>query len=339
MNIPVRLGERSYTVVIERGALARKTAGWNFDRKALVLTDSGVPKAYAEAVAAFCREPYIETVPMGESSKAFGTLERVLSAMLEHGFSRGDCLVTVGGGVVGDLGGFAASMYMRGIDFYNVPTTVLSAVDASVGGKTAIDFHGFKNIVGAFCQPKGVLIDPETFRTLPDRQVSNGLCEAVKTGMIMDKALFELFETDYPMAHLDEIVTRSVSCKRDVVERDEKESDLRRILNFGHTIGHGIENAAGGALYHGECVALGMLPMCSDAAKARLLPVLQKLNLPTRIDLDPAAVYAAMLHDKKTTKGGIGVVRVERIGACRIETVRPERLLPLIQTVVGREAQ
>ncbi len=337
MVIPVRLKENGYPITIARGALASVGALFRLDRRVLIVTDDGVPKQYAESVAAACKEPYVETVQQGEGSKSFATLERLLGILLQNGFTRTDCVVSVGGGVVSDLAGFAAATYMRGIDFYAVPTTVLSEVDASVGGKTAINFRGIKNIVGAFWQPRGVLIDPDTLKTLSERQLANGLAEAVKMALTSDKELFMLFEQDDPMQHLDEIIARSVVIKRDVIERDERERNLRRVLNFGHTIGHGIESAANGALYHGECVAVGMLPMCAEPVRARLTKVLEKLHLKTAVRLDPDAVYAALLHDKKTAAGGVSVVRVEEIGSCTIETADPAELRPLIDSVVRRD--
>ncbi|MBQ9189853.1 MAG: 3-dehydroquinate synthase [Clostridia bacterium] len=336
MQIPVRLKEHSYPILIERGALQAVGTHFALDRKALVLTDDGVPPQYAEAVAAACQTPVLMTVPQGEGSKSFAVLERILDRMLEAGFSRRDCVVTVGGGVVSDLGGFAASVYMRGIDCYTVSTTVLSSVDASVGGKTAINFAGIKNVIGAFKQPKDVLIDPDTLKTLPARQVHNGLAEAVKMALTSDADLFSMFENGDPEKDIDEVIARAVMIKRDVVERDETEQNLRRILNFGHTIGHGIESAANGALYHGECVAVGMLPMCSEPVQARLLPVLKKLGLPTHAALDPKDVYAALTHDKKANADHVAVVRVDEIGSCRIETVPLASLRPLIESVVTR---
>ena len=336
MIIPVRLKDRSYPIVLERGALLCAREWMDLDRKALVVTDEGVPKSYAEAIANQCKAPLCFTVPQGEGSKSLDTLRLLLTAMLEHDFSRKDCVVAVGGGVVSDLSGFAASCYMRGIDFYTVPTTVLAAVDASVGGKTAVNLCGVKNVVGAFRQPKAVLIDPDTFLTLPRRQVANGLSEAVKMALTSDRDLFSRFETRDPFTDLDEIVARSVRIKRGVVEQDETERNLRRVLNFGHTIGHGIESAGKGR-YHGECVAIGMLPMCSEPVKNRLVPVLEKLGLPTRCDLDPAAVYAFLQHDKKAAQGSVSIVRVEEVGSFVLETVPVESLRARIESVTGRE--
>ena len=208
---------------------------------------------------------------------------------------------------------------MRGIDFYNIPTTVLSQVDSSVGGKTAIDFDGYKNIVGAFHQPRGVIIDPDTLSTLPKRQISNGLAEAVKMSLTHDAELFAMFENDE--FDIDTVIERSIKIKCSVVENDEKESGLRKVLNFGHTVGHAIESNTP-SLYHGECVALGMLPMCSVNVRERLVKVLEKLNLPTAVDVNPEIIIESMSHDKKMAGDNISVVRVENAGTFNIEKIK-----------------
>ena len=213
------------------------------------------------------------------------------------------------------MAGFAAASYMRGIDFYNIPTTVLSQVDSSVGGKVAIDFEGYKNLVGAFYPPKAVIIDSDTLKTLPDRQISNGLAESVKMSLTSDKELFGIFETENIKENIDIIIERSLKIKRDVVEKDEKEGGLRKILNFGHTLAHAIESENGMEnLYHGECVALGMIPMCSQSVRERLVPVLKKLNLPTSTDFDIDTLISAMRHDKKLMGDEITVIFVPEIG-------------------------
>ena len=332
MIMHINLGPSSYDIVLSRGVLASAGDLLKLQRKVLIVTDDGVPAQYAETVASQSGDPYICTVPSGEGSKSFSTLELLLSKMLEYGFTRADCVAAVGGGVVGDLAGFAASCYMRGIDFYNIPTTVLSQVDSSIGGKTAVNLNGVKNIVGAFWQPKKVLIDPDTLLTLPVRQLSNGLAEAVKAGLIADADLFSMFETDasslLDIANAstvyEQIISSALRVKKEVVEQDEREGGIRKILNFGHTVGHGIESVTG--LYHGECVALGMIPMCAPSVRGRLLPVLSSLGLPTETDADPEDVYTAMLHDKKLSKGTISVICVDTPGSCRIEAVPPESL-------------
>lgn len=335
MIIRMELGEASYDIVLERGCLKRAGELLNLDRKVLILTDEGVPAQYAQTVAERCREPHIYTVQQGEGSKSFAVLEAILTKMMELGFTRGDCVCSVGGGVVGDLGGFAAACYMRGIDFYNIPTTILSQVDSSIGGKTAVNLGGVKNIVGAFWQPRKVLIDPDTLDTLSDRQKSSGLAEAVKAGLIADPVLFAMFE-DYAAGgaplDLEKVIAASLMVKKKVVEEDERESGVRKILNFGHTIGHGIESVTG--LLHGECVAMGMIPMCSPAVRSRLVPVLGALHLPARVHADPEEVYKAVLHDKKMGDGFVSIVSVDTVGSYTIQKVDPAVLRYGIEVVV-----
>ncbi len=332
MTIRMELGRDSYDIVIERGCLARTGEYLNLNRRVLVVTDDGVPREYAQKLAAQCKMGAVATVPRGEGNKSLASLETLLKTMLDAGFDRGDCVCAVGGGMVGDLAGFAAASYMRGVDFYNLPTTVLSQVDSSVGGKTAVNFGGVKNIVGAFWQPKAVLIDPATLQTLSPRQIASGLAEAAKMALIADRELFELFETRDVSMCMERVIESSIRIKKSVVEQDERESGLRRALNFGHTIGHGIESAT--SLTHGESIGLGMLPMCSDAVRLRLLRVMEKLGLPTEVHADRDKVYAAMLHDKKSSADGVTVVRVDEAGAFRMERVAPETLKPCIEMVV-----
>lgn len=322
MKLHLDLCDRGYDISIARGALDSAGEFFNLNRKVLIVTDDGVPEEYAEKVAEKAGHPVKVVLKQGESSKNFDNYKLLLSTMLENGFTRGDCAVAVGGGVVGDITGFAAATYMRGIDFYNVPTTVLSMVDSSVGGKTAIDFQGVKNIVGAFHQPKAVLIDPDTLKTLSKRHISNGLCEALKMSMTFSEPLFRLFEKGDIEENMEEIIIRSVTLKKEVVEQDEKESGLRRVLNFGHTLGHGIESASEfEELYHGECVALGMIPMCSQKVRERLIPVLERLNLPTKFSGDIDAAIKVASHDKKRIKNAVSVVFVEEIGSFEIRTI------------------
>lgn len=333
MLLQFKTERTEYPIVIEPGCI--RTAGeyLSLNRKALIVTDDGVPAAYAEAVASVCADPVLIRIPSGEASKSIEMWEKLLREMLAHGFTRTDCVVAVGGGVVGDLAGFAAASFMRGIDFYNVPTTVLSQVDSSVGGKTAVDLGGIKNIVGAFHQPRAVLIDTDLLSTLPPRQVANGLAEAVKMSLTSDAELFSLLEAAAdPSAILPTVVERSIRIKKAVVETDEREAGLRKILNFGHTIGHGIESLGG--RYHGECVALGMLPMCSPDVRERLLRVLRKIGLPTEISADPEAVLSATLHDKKKSGDKVTVVTVEEVGKCRLSAVGEDFLRERITELV-----
>ena len=236
--------------------------------------------------------------------------------MVDFGMTRSDCCVAVGGGVIGDLCGFVAASYMRGIDFYNVPTTLLSQVDSSIGGKVAINLSGLKNLVGAFYQPKGVIIDPDVLRTLPARQISNGLAEALKMALTFDKELFCLFEeNDINEENIEAVIVRSLLIKKAVVEADEREGGLRKVLNFGHTFGHAVEaECEMKGFYHGECVAIGMTVACSENVKKRLIPVLKRLGLPTCWQGDTKKALDTIRHDKKCDGDTLSAVFVEEVG-------------------------
>ena len=338
MKLTMQLGSRSYDIILKSGCLANLYQFANVaNRKVFILTDSGVPEQYAQTVLAQCPNGMVYTVPQGEASKSLKVYGQVLQAMLEFNMTRKDLLVAVGGGVVGDLGGFCAASYMRGIDFINCPTTTLSMIDSSIGGKTAVDLGDTKNIVGAFWQPKLVIVDPATLSTLPRRHYINGLAEAVKAGLLADPELFAIFEKGDIDTQISEIIYRSLRFKKNVVEQDETERGMRKALNFGHTIGHGIEAVKGVkgrrtvGLYHGECVALGMLPMIeSKALQKRVRAVYRRLGLPLRTAYNKDKVYAEMLHDKKAQGGQITVIKVPGLGCWRAETIPVEGLRPLL---------
>ena len=326
MRLQVHTNMGQYPLLIERGILARASEHLRLaGRRVCIVTDSGVPEQYVRTIEAQCERSVTFSFEQGEQNKTFDTLRTLLTFLLDHGFNRSDAIVAVGGGVVTDLAGFAAATYMRGIDFYNVPTTLLAAVDASVGGKTAVDLDGYKNMVGAFWQPKAVLIDPETLNTLPPRRISDGLSEVIKMALTSDAELFEQLEAlpsllsmsgNLPQK-MDDIIARALNIKIAVVEQDEREGGLRRVLNFGHTLGHAIESCMGlGGLYHGECVALGMIPMCDPDVRVRLIPVLTKCGLPTEMSSlpDRDALIKAMMHDKKAQGDTIRTVFVPRVG-------------------------
>lgn len=320
MIINVDLKHTDYNIYIERGNLLKAGELLNLNRKVLIVTDQGVPKEYAQKVASQCKEGVIVTVNEGEESKSIAVFEELLKKMLEAGFTRKDAVVAVGGGVCGDLAGFVAASFMRGVDFYNIPTTVLSQVDSSIGGKVAVNLGGIKNIVGAFYQPKAVLIDPETLKTLPERQISAGLAEAVKMALTFDKELFEKIEqSKNPMEMIDEIILGSLLIKKRVVEEDEKESGLRKVLNFGHTVGHAIESVAEGDLYHGECVALGMLAVCEGDVKERVIKVLNSLKLPTDFKASKNALLEAASHDKKAGADTVTVITTDTVGVFKMQ--------------------
>jgi 3-dehydroquinate synthase len=330
-RIHISLGDGGYDINIGNGLLEKADEYFNLERRIFIVTDSGVPREYAEKIAAKAKDAKIYTVEAGESSKSIQTLETLLYKMLEFNMTRSDAAIAVGGGVVGDLTGFAASMYMRGIDFYNVPTTLLSQVDSSIGGKTAVNLGKTKNIVGAFYQPKAVLIDTDTLKTLSKRHFSAGIAEVIKMATTSDEELFELLESEGIRGdNVEDVIARSLMIKKSVVEQDEKESGLRRILNFGHTFGHGIEAVTG--LYHGECVSLGMIPLCSAKIRNRVKDLLKKNGLPTEYggDIDSALSYS--VHDKKMINGKLEVILVDSIGSFRTEKMTADEFSVFIKS-------
>ncbi|NLN55295.1 MAG: 3-dehydroquinate synthase [Clostridiales bacterium] len=331
MTLTMNLGENTYDILVKRGILNTVGDELNLNRRVFIATDDGVPEEYIKKISSACKEYTVFTLPSGEESKNIENYSKMLSAMVNSGLTRADCVVAVGGGVTGDLSGFAASTYMRGIDFYNIPTTLLSQIDSSIGGKTGIDFVGFKNLVGTFNQPKKVVIDPDVLNTLPKRQISNGLAEAIKMAATCDAKLFELLETVNYRENMNEIIVGSLKIKRAVVEKDEREAGPRRVLNFGHTVGHAIESTNKNLL-HGECVALGMIPMCSESVRKRLKKVLEKAGLPTEFEYDTEKLINAIAHDKKVAGNQINLVYVEEIGSFKLMTIPLENLISMLVT-------
>ncbi len=334
----VPLGQRSYDIEIGTGNLPR-LAGFLADRLRLshvvVITDRNVEQAHAQpAVAEFGQHcgVHLMVVEPGESAKRFEVYQTLCEKLLEAGADRTSVVVALGGGVIGDLAGFVAATFARGIPYVQVPTTLLAQVDSSVGGKVAINLPGAKNMVGAFWQPSGVLIDTDVLRTLPPREFRAGLAEVVKYGVILDAPLFEYLERHAELlvqrdpSALRHVIHRSCQLKADVVARDERETTgLRAVLNYGHTFGHALETLTGyQELLHGEAVAMGM--MCAarlarrmrrvdDAFVARQRALLAALGLPVDPPpLDTEQVLAAMARDKKTAHGRLRFVLPTRLG-------------------------
>lgn len=320
-TIPIILEKNSYNITVGRDILNKAGELFDLDRRVVIITDEGVPSEYSEAVKALCAEAKIITVPMGEGAKSLDVYGKVTDEIIAFGLTRSDALVAVGGGVVGDLTGFVASTYMRGIDFYNIPTTLLSQVDSSIGGKCALNHAGVKNIIGSFYQPKGVLIDISLLKTLDKRQISAGLAEALKMAVTFDKELFERFERlSREELVCEDIITSALNIKRRVVEADEREGGLRRVLNFGHTLGHAIEaKEEMSGLLHGECVSIGMCYVCATDVKKRLAHALQKLGLPTEYKGDIDGALELVFHDKKCERDSVSVILCEEIGSYREE--------------------
>lgn len=319
MKLYVDLKEHGYPIYMQPNIIKEISQYISLQRKVLIIRDENVPLSFYECIAAQCLEPYSYIMKSGESSKSFIVYQDILKTLMHHHFTRKDLIIALGGGVCGDLSGFVAATYMRGIDFIQVPTTTLSQIDSSIGGKVAINLDDVKNIVGAFYQPKAVFIDFETLKSLPKRHYYNGLVEALKAGLIYDQELFDIFEHQDIDANLETIIYKALCVKKDVVEQDEKELGLRKILNFGHTIGHGIESYYHlSEYYHGECVAMGMLYFLGNDLKERVLSIYQKLHLPFTEDYDKEKVFALMKNDKKASSKSISIIQVNEIGKAEI---------------------
>lgn len=339
--VQVPLGHRSYAIKVGGDLLARlgvECAQLKLGQRCAVITDSNVGKLFAKAamksLSASGFEPVLLTVPAGEKSKRIVVVEQCYDQLAAHRLERKSFIVALGGGVVGDLAGFVAATYLRGIPFVQVPTTLLAQVDSSVGGKTGVNLKAGKNLVGAFYQPQLVLCDLDALKTLPKREYVSGLAEVIKYGVIYDEILFAQLERNLPKllqrdpATLADVIARCCEIKADVVGQDETESGLRAILNFGHTIGHAIENSSGyGKFLHGEAISIGQVAAAKLSHKILGLPSgdverIEKLfvqaGLPVKIKLNPAQckkLFAAMKLDKKVSAGETKFVLARKIGA------------------------
>ncbi|MCR4911042.1 MAG: 3-dehydroquinate synthase [Bacilli bacterium] len=331
MEIKVNLGEHSYPIVISSGALDNIKDYLVLQGKILVASDDQIPQKYIDLFLKNYPNALTIRIPHGEENKSLEIYEKILKFLSDHAFSRKDNIVALGGGLTSDIAGFAASSYMRGIGFYVIPTTLLSQVDASVGGKVAVNFNGYKNIVGAFYQPKKVVIDPNTLETLSNRLLAEGLAEVIKMSLTSNKDLFEYIENNDAYQNKEKLIYEAIKIKVDVVEKDEKEKDLRQILNFGHTIGHALEVLSNGELYHGEAVAIGMTYFSSKEVKERLIKVLKKYDLPYEANYNIIDIVDKIKSDKKKQDDeNINIIYVPEIGKYEIRKVSFDELHKLL---------
>lgn len=345
-KITVNLAERSYPILIGAeilASIATHLDGIQFPRRVALVTNPKVYGLYGRIVVdslhAAGYSIHEITVPDGEEYKTFETLEQIYDELIRHNFDRGSGLLALGGGVIGDMAGFAAATFLRGIPFVQVPTTLLAQVDSSVGGKTAVNHPLGKNLIGAFYQPELVLIDVATLDALDPREVAAGLAEVVKYGVIKDSAFFSWLEnhvealTKLDRSALVEAVKRSCQIKADIVEVDEKEGSIRAFLNFGHTFGHAVETLSGyGEWKHGEAVAIGMVVaaaiaqqegLCRHEDVTRIRSLLERFNLPvTPPDYSLESYVAAMQRDKKVKQGTLSLVLNQGIGAVQLRKVQ-----------------
>jgi len=362
-RIPVRLAERSYEILLEPGssrALGDRLKRLIDTAKVGIVTDRHVARHYLKPTVDSLKQagfdPVAIVLPPGERTKTLATITRILDVLAAHKFERRSLVLALGGGVIGDLAGFAASIYQRGIPYVQVPTTLVAQVDSSVGGKTGVDHRLGKNLIGAFHQPKAVIIDPFLLHTLPRREWVAGLAEVIKYGIIADEALFSFLEASMPeLLKLEgqavmRAVARSCEIKAEVVAADERESDRRRILNYGHTIGHALESVGGyRRLIHGEAVGIGLvaeadlavhLGICGSDVSARIRRVVQAAGLPDRLPprTSFAAMWGAMQHDKKVIGGTVVGVWPVRIGDVVIRPLEREACAAWFQTYASLPA-
>jgi 3-dehydroquinate synthase len=358
-DIAVNLGSRTYHILVAIGALGTvgtELAKLRVGRKAILITDPAIDRLHGEPVARSLSGAGFDlirlSVPEGEQAKVLETARELWDRLLDEGCDRSSTVVALGGGAVGDLSGFVAATYMRGMNFVQVPTTLLAQVDASIGGKTAIDHPRAKNLIGAFHQPRLVLVDPAVLSTLPEREFRSGLAEVIKHGIVLDASYFEDLEVNVPAllrrdsTTLERVVAGSCRLKAGVVERDEQEAELRWVLNYGHTIGHAIEAATGFRVWtHGEAVSLGIaaearlaerLGIGSSAATKRQLSLLAAVGLPVAgIQVEPAAAVEALSRDKKSRDGRISFVFAPEIGSFRLLSDVPrEAVLEVLKDLV-----
>ena len=327
MDLNVKTSNGSYSVIIRKGVLKEAYKYINLKRKILIVTDDNIPSIYIDTISKQCENYLVYTITHGETSKNFDNYKNILTFMVENNFTRNDAIIAIGGGVVGDLAGFVASTYMRGIDFYNIPTSLLAQVDSSIGGKTAIDLNNIKNIVGAFYPPKCVLIDIDTLKTLDKRQLHAGLVEAIKMAITCDKDLFDFIYSSKDLyADIETIIYKSLLIKKYVVENDELENDLRKVLNFGHTIGHAIESYSNMNLLHGECVGLGMIHFVSENIKNKIIELLRKYDLPISYDYTLSDLLPYLTKDKKAKGDILQVVYVNEIGKFEFKKINIEEI-------------
>ena len=339
---------RPYRVTIGQGALAMlsETVRELCPKAQIVavVSDDAVFPLHGEKALSSLRAAGLEAdaivVPCGEATKSAGTLVSLLNRLTEMHVTRSDALVALGGGMVGDLAGFAAAVYMRGIGYFQCPTTLLAAVDSSVGGKTAVDLPAGKNLMGAFWQPRSVLCDTDTLATLPAEIFADGCAEVVKTAILFDPDLFAMLARDGLLFDREDVIARCVAHKRDIVAEDEFDTGRRGLLNLGHTLGHAVEACSDFTLSHGKSVAIGTAVVCRAAAEAGYaeagLPaavekLLRQFGLPVKTAFSIDELMPVMLSDKKRSGCTVNVVVPERIGQCALRPMTADKLLDFME--------
>lgn len=332
MKYSVNVKSRTpYTVFIERGLIHSVASYVPVHERIVILTDDGVPVQWVDSIKDQFDQPLLITIPQGESAKSLSQVESITSTMIEAGCTRKTVLIALGGGVIGDLGGLVAALYMRGISYIQVPTTLLAQVDSSVGSKVAVNTEKMKNAVGAFYSPFAVCIDPDVLHTLPQLEFSNGMAEVIKYGMILDASLFKEIEDGSAIKDIATLVYQCVKHKAAIVEEDELDQGRRQILNFGHSIAHAIEKASNGSIAHGQAVAIGMAMMMKQTDEySRFVSVLNRYGLPSTFD-QVNLLLDYIQTDKKSSMQGIHEIFVNPIGTATIKEISFEQLKEMME--------
>jgi 3-dehydroquinate synthase len=316
-QLSVKSHNGSYDVIIESGLLKNLSQYMDKDLFYVIIADDLIPSEYINHVKNACPQHFLILFPSGETSKSLSEFSRIIDILITQNIRKDACVVAVGGGVTGDLAGFVASVYLRGLPLIQIPTTLLAQIDSSVGGKVAINTKEAKNIIGSIYPPIKVLIDPNTLKTLDQRQLNAGMAEMIKYGMIADKAFFEKIKNEEVAADWDYYIFKSLEIKRRYVEADEFDNSIRQSLNFGHTIGHALESYYEYKKYlHGEAVAIGMVQILSNPViKAELIECLKKYHLPTSDPVNFDELKKYINRDKKGRKDLLKIVDVTEIGS------------------------
>ena len=328
MIINIKSSIKSYPIIIKKNALKELSSLFSLDNKrVLIVTDDNIPLKYIEDVKSNFEYTRVLTLPHGENTKSIEYYLKIQETLLNENFSRHDLVIALGGGVIGDLVGYASSTYKRGIEFLSIPTSSLSMIDSSIGGKTAINYKQYKNVIGSFYPAKGVLIDFSLLESLPKRQLNNGLVEALKAGYIYDKSIIDEFKKDE--LDIETIITKSILVKKYFVENDEKEESIRKILNYGHTIGHALESIYGFSdkLYHGEAVGIGMMLINDNPLE--VASFLKKLSIHFDEEINADDIIKFIINDKKMNNGNIDLIKVNNDGGY-IESTSIEDIKDLI---------
>lgn len=326
-TIHVPLGKKSYDVHIGKGLLEKVDTFINNKKQYVVITDKNIPESYVNILKDKLNVMFTFVLNPGESLKCFAQVDLIINEMIQNKIPRSITLIALGGGVIGDLTGFVASVYMRGVDYIQIPTSLLAQVDSSVGGKVGINTSDMKNSVGSFYQPQVVIIDPSTLDTLEERHFNNGMAELIKHGVIAGETLFKELLEGNSKENIENLIFQSIQIKTNIVIQDIKDTGIRQILNYGHTIGHAIEQNSNYDLLHGEAISIGMAKMAKGRSFEKdLLAILHKYSLPTEYEYDKEEIFNYIKTDKKVLNGKLNMIIVREVGNALIKSIELDKI-------------